>query len=86
MPGVLHDVVGRCMHLYGALGISSEMPFHKWLSWSEAVAVSDGPTEVHKLTLAEELVGDGFEVRHEWPEWHVQVRKAHGERLLSGLT
>lgn len=86
MPGVLHDVVRRCMHLHGALGVSSEMPLHKWLAWSEAVAVSDGPTEVHKLALAEELVGDGFEVRHEWPEWHTQLRSARGERILSELS
>jgi acyl-CoA dehydrogenase len=55
-PGVLRDVVGRAMHLHGAVGVSNEMPFHKWLAWAEAVAVSDGPTETHKLLLADSVL------------------------------
>ena len=52
MPQVLHDVVQRAMHLHGALGVSNEMPFVKMMVAAESLAIADGPTEVHKLTLA----------------------------------
>lgn len=58
MPTVFHDVVQRAMQLHGALGISSEMPFSEMMVWAQVMAIADGPTEVHKWTLAKQLLRD----------------------------
>ena len=58
MPRVYHDVVQRAMHLHGALGISNEMPFSSMMVDAQVMAVADGPTEVHKWTLAKSLLRD----------------------------
>lgn len=58
MPKVYHDVVLRTMHLHGALGVSNEMPFSGMLIASEVMALADGPTEVHKSTVARQVLRD----------------------------
>ncbi|MBS9376042.1 (R)-benzylsuccinyl-CoA dehydrogenase [Rhodococcus sp. B50] len=58
MPKVYHDVVQQAMHLHGALGISNEMPFSSMMVDAQVMAVADGPTEVHKWTLAKSLLRD----------------------------
>ena len=56
MPKVFHDVVQRAMHLHGALGVSNEMPFVSMMVGAEVMAIADGPTEVHKVTIARQVL------------------------------
>ncbi len=56
MPTVYYDVVQRSMQLHGALGISNEMPFSAQMVNAQVMAIADGPTEVHKITLARQLL------------------------------
>ena len=58
MPAVLHDIASRALHLHGSLGISTEMPFADWVINSFHVGLADGPTEVHKVTVAREVLKD----------------------------
>ncbi len=70
MPTVLHNVAGRALLLHGALGISTEMPFARQVIDSYFLAMGDGPTEVHKITLAKQILrgyegtDDLFPTRH----------------------
>ncbi len=75
MPKVFHDVAQRAMHLHGALGVSSEMPFAAMLTSAEALAIADGPTEVHKITLANQLMKDYKPVQGLWPSGHLPTRR-----------
>ena len=52
MQKVLHDVSARALQLHGSLGTSHEMPFVEYLTESFVLGLADGPTEVHKVTLA----------------------------------
>jgi acyl-CoA dehydrogenase len=86
MPKVYHDVVQRAMHLHGAIGVSNEMPFMNMLAGAESLAIADGPTEVHKVTLATQLLKDYKPVEGLWPSQHVptrrdQARARYAERL-----
>ncbi|MGY2061765.1 acyl-CoA dehydrogenase family protein, partial [Nocardia gipuzkoensis] len=56
MPKVMHDIAHRAMHLHGALGVSEDLPFLDMLAYAEVMAIADGPTEVHKITLAKEVL------------------------------
>jgi acyl-CoA dehydrogenase len=58
MPQVLHDVAARALQLHGALGLSDEMPFAEMVLESFHMGLADGATEVHKLTLARQVLKD----------------------------
>jgi acyl-CoA dehydrogenase len=58
MPKVLHDVAARALHLHGSLGVTTEMPFSHLLLNSYHLGLADGPTEVHKITVAREVLKD----------------------------
>jgi acyl-CoA dehydrogenase len=70
MPGVLHNIASRALQVHGSLGLSDEMPFVKMIVNAYHVGIADGPTEVHKVTLARELLSDAqpspglFPTRH----------------------
>lgn len=86
MPKVYHDVVQRAMHLHGALGVSNEMPFAGMLLAAEALGIADGPTEVHKITLARQLLRDVEPVEGLWPSGHLPTRReAARERFAEAL-
>jgi len=51
-PKVLQSVATKALQVHGSLGISDEMPFVAMLVNGIHVGLADGPTEVHKLTLA----------------------------------
>ncbi len=76
MPKVYHDVVLRAMHLHGALGVSNEMPFTGMLIASEVMALADGPTEVHKSTVARQVLREHSAVDGLWPSAHLPARRA----------
>jgi len=75
MPKVFHDVVQRAMHLHGALGLSNEMPFASMLIAAEAMGMVDGPTEVHKITLATQLLRDVEPAPGIFPTGHLPARR-----------
>jgi acyl-CoA dehydrogenase len=89
MPKVLHDIAARALHLHGSLGLSSEMPFTNLLLQSFHVGLADGPTEVHKVTVARQVLA-GYEGTDElFPEYHLpRLEAAASERygpLLADL-
>ena len=83
MPQVLHDVVQRAMHLHGALGVSSEMPFVKMMVAAESLGIADGPTEVHKLTLARRTLKEYEPVNSMFPSAHIPTRRAEAQAKLA---
>jgi acyl-CoA dehydrogenase len=83
MPKVLHDVVQRAMHLHGALGISNEMPFARMMIGAEVMGVADGPTEVHKITLARQVLKGYQPVEGLWPSAHLPSKRAAARARLA---
>jgi len=85
MPQVLHDVVQRAMHLHGALGVSDEMPFVKMMVAAESLAIADGPTEVHKLTVARRTLKEYEPVNTLFPSQHIPTRRAATQARLAEM-
>ena len=52
MPKVYHDIAARALHIHGSLGVSNEMPFVGQVIGAFVMGIADGPTEVHKVTVA----------------------------------
>ncbi len=82
-PKVLHDAVWRSMHAHGALGVSNEMPFSMLWSMAPVMSVVDGPTEVHKVTVAREVL-KGYEPSDGlWPSNHLPAKREEALRKLA---
>jgi acyl-CoA dehydrogenase len=76
MPGVLHDIAQRAMQVHGALGVSNEMPFAKMMLGAGVLGLADGPTEVHKVTVARQVLRDHRPSDDLWPSQHRPKRLA----------
>jgi acyl-CoA dehydrogenase len=86
MPKVLHDVASRALHIHGSLGLSDEMPFARQVMASYFLALADGPTEVHKITLAKQLLRNYSPSEELFPSYHElklkqMAREKYGEWL-----
>ena len=53
------------------LGASNEMPFHQMLLAASVLGLADGPTEVHKVTAARQLLRDYSPSEGLWPSQHI---------------
>src|SRR4051795_12712556 len=76
MPTVLHDIAWRAMQVHGALGVSNEMPFLTMISGAGVMGLADGPTEVHKVTVAKQVLRDYEPVEGMWPSGWLPGRAA----------
>ncbi|MDT3443207.1 MULTISPECIES: acyl-CoA dehydrogenase family protein [unclassified Pseudofrankia] len=79
MQKVLHDVSSRALQLHGSLGTTHEMPFVHYLVESFVLGLADGPTEVHKVTLARELLKGYSPAEGLFPSGHLVRLRAEAE-------
>jgi acyl-CoA dehydrogenase len=89
MQTVLHDVTARALQIHGSLGVTNEMPFVKTMVESFVMGLADGPTEVHKVTLARELLRNVTPAPTPFPSEHVPAKRAAAEAkyadVLAGI-
>jgi acyl-CoA dehydrogenase len=84
-PKFFHDAVVRAMHLHGALGISNEMPLSGMLLGSLALGIADGSTEVHKMTIARQVLKDYEPSPTPWPSEHLPDRVAAAKQRFAHI-
>jgi acyl-CoA dehydrogenase len=86
MPTVLHDIAWRAMQVHGALGTTNEMPFFQMIHGAGVMGLADGPTEVHKVTVARQVLREYKATDGMWPtEWipgKIEAAKAKFGALL----
>ena len=82
MPKVYHDVVSRCIQIHGALGVSNELPLSGMLMGSYVMGIADGPTEVHKVTIARQVLRDYEASETLFPDYTLPNRRAAALALL----
>jgi acyl-CoA dehydrogenase len=80
MAKVYHDVVQRAVHLHGALGTTLETPLAKMWMGVPMLAVADGPTEVHKVQVANALLKTASPANGLFPSEHIPTRRAEAMR------
>ena len=86
MPKVYHDIATKAAHLHGALGVSNEMPFMNMVTSSLVMGIADGPTEVHKVTLAKQVLKDYVPDNDLFPKYHIpRLREDAQERFSKEL-
>lgn len=86
MPKVYHDIASRALHIHGALGVSNEMPFVGHVIGAFVMGIADGPTEVHKVTLAKQVFRNYSPSNDLFPAYHLpKVREAALEKYADML-
>ncbi|MNZ19495.1 (R)-benzylsuccinyl-CoA dehydrogenase [compost metagenome] len=81
MPKLLHDIAARALHLHGSIGVSNEMPFVHSVVNSFFLGLADGPTEVHKVTVAREILA-GYKATDDlFPSYHLLRQREHALSL-----
>ncbi|MHB8663148.1 MAG: acyl-CoA dehydrogenase family protein [Acidimicrobiales bacterium] len=75
MPGVLHRIASRALQVHGSLGISEEMPFMSFIANAYHLGLADGPTEIHKTTLARTLLSEATPSDGLFPTSHLPARR-----------
>ena len=71
MPEVVHNVASRTLQVHGSIGISNEMTITDLVMESYHLGIADGPTEVHLVTLAREVLRDYKPTMDMFPTYHV---------------
>jgi acyl-CoA dehydrogenase len=74
-PRVLHDVAQRAVQLHGALGVTDELPLMDMILTAQVLGLADGPTEVHQVTVARQLLRDYRPTEGMWPSAHLSTRR-----------
>ena len=83
---ILHDIVGRAIQVHGAIGVSNEMPLWRMYQDQFTTGFSDGPSEVHKSTVARRVVKKYSAAPGLWPTEHLPTRRAEAQAQARGPT
>jgi len=85
-PKVMQDIVGRSLHLHGSLGCSNEMPLASMWMQAPIMGIVDGPTEVHRVTIARQVLKNYQPSEGLWPSMHLPPRiEAAREKFAAQL-
>ena len=87
---VLHDVIDRALQVHGALGYSTDLPLEQMYRYARAARIYDGPDEVHRQSVARQLLRGYDPPADGVPSEHVPTRReaarARFAELLEAVT
>ncbi len=73
---VLHDIVQRAIQVHGALGVSNELPLGGYWMMVPVMGLVDGPSEVHRVTVARQILKRYEAAPGAWPTEHLPEKLA----------
>jgi acyl-CoA dehydrogenase len=82
---VLHDVVDRALQAHGSLGYSTDLPLEAMYRFSRAARIYDGPDEVHRQSVARQILRGYTPPPGEVPTEHVPTRRAAAREKFADL-
>lgn len=80
---VLHDVVDRSMQLHGSLGFSTDLPLEAMYRAARAARFYDGPDEVHRDSVARQILRNYHPPVGRVPTEHVPTRQIAARRRFT---
>ena len=81
--GVLYNVIDRAIQVHGSLGFSTDLPLEHMYRAARAARIYDGPDEVHKVTVARQVLKRYTPA--EVPTEHVPTRRAAARQKFADL-
>jgi acyl-CoA dehydrogenase len=82
---VLHDVVDRALQAHGALGYSTDLPLEAMYRYARAARIYDGPDEVHRASVARQVLRSYEAPPGGVPSEHVPTRREAARRQFAEL-
>ena len=82
---VLLDVIDRSIQVHGSLGFSSDIPLEAMYRHARAARIYDGPDEVHRVTVARQVLKDYTPADGPWPTDHIPTRREAAQRKFAGM-
>jgi acyl-CoA dehydrogenase len=82
---VLHDVVDRAVQAHGALGYSTDLPLEAMYRHARAARIYDGPDEVHRASVARQVLRGYEPPPGGIPSQHVPTRREAARRQFADL-
>jgi acyl-CoA dehydrogenase len=83
--GVLHNVVDRALQAHGSLGYSTDMPLEAMYRYARAARFYDGPDEVHRASVARQVLR-GYEPPADGvPTEHIPTRREAARHQFAHL-
>jgi len=73
---VLHDVIDRALQVHGSLGYSTDLPLEAMYRMARGARFYDGPDEVHRQSVARQILRGYAPPPGEVPSEHVPTRPA----------
>jgi len=80
---VLYNVIDRAIQVHGSLGFSTDLPLEHMYRAARAARIYDGPDEVHRVTVARQVLKQYKAV--DVPTEHVPTRRAAAEARFAEL-
>src|SRR5882757_7202450 len=85
MAKIYHDIVQRALHVHGSLGTTMELPLaHMWMSVPD-MALADGPTEVHRATVAKQVLRQYEPASGLFPSEHLPPKREAARRRYADI-
>jgi acyl-CoA dehydrogenase len=82
---VLHDVIDRAIQVHGSLGYSSDLPLEEMYRHARAARMYDGPDEVHRVSVARQILAGYKAPEGIWPSEHIPTRREAAQRKFAAL-
>jgi acyl-CoA dehydrogenase len=82
---VLHDVVDRALQIHGSLGYSTDLPLEAMYRLARGARFYDGPDEVHRQSVARQILRGYQPPPGEVPSEHVPTRRAAARQKFAHL-
>src|SRR5205809_5066075 len=82
---VLPDVIDRAIQIHGSLGYSSDLPLEEMYRHARAARMYDGPDEVHRVSVARQILSGYEPPKGMWPREHVPTRREAAQRKFAAL-
>ena len=83
--GVLHDVVDRALQIHGSLGYSTDLPLEAMYRYARAARFYDGPDEVHRQSVARQILRGYAPPADAVPTELVPVRREAARRKFADV-
>jgi acyl-CoA dehydrogenase len=82
---VLHDVVDRALQVHGALGYSTDLPLEAMYRYARAARLYDGPDEVHRASVARQVLRGYQPPPDGVPAEHLPTRRERARERFASL-
>jgi acyl-CoA dehydrogenase len=82
---VLHDVIDRAVQAHGALGYSTDLPLEAMYRYARGARFYDGPDEVHRQSVARQILRAYAPPADQIPSQHVPSRRESARARFAAL-